>query len=482
MPALNRGPRRSGLDRRRFVQAGALGATALTAQSTFGAPAAPRLRRPNLLVVLCDQLGLDALGAHGCGDVHTPNLDRLICRGTTFIESHSTNPVCSPARSSLMTGRMPTETGVITNGRPIHADCPNVGQWLSEADYETVYCGKWHLPGAVPMAGDGFTVLPGRKGQGSGDDSAIARTCEAYLRNRTAAQPYLMVASFLQPHDICYWGNHPGLRMPDGLPFELLQGRLPELPPNHTSRPPAPEKLDRIKCDHYSEMQWRYYLYIYARMVEMLDADVGRVLDAVEASGDADNTVVLFTSDHGDGRGRHLHVSKWYPYEEAVKVPTIVACPGRVAENRRDAEHLVSGLDVMSTLCDYAGIRPPAHVQGRSLRPLLEEKPVAWREYVSSEHHVTGRMLRTGRYKYVHYEGDPVEQLFDMQQDPWEMRNLYRDAGHAGILADHRKLLAEFRGQLRPVEPTPGPIRKPPRRPPARPAPGTRRQLEGTPR
>ncbi|MBC8877285.1 MAG: sulfatase-like hydrolase/transferase [Planctomycetes bacterium] len=453
-------------NRRRFLQTGALGVGAAMigprVEPSLAAPAIAKNRPPNFLFVICDQLGLDAIGAHGCADVHTPNLDRMIHRGTTFIESHSTNPVCSPARSSLMTGRMPVETGVITNSRPIHSSCPTIGHVLGSAGYESIYCGKWHMPGGVPRPQDGFRVLPARGGQGDIDDTAISRTCEAYLKNRSKDQPYLMVASFLQPHDICYWGNHVGQRVPDGLPFEQIRDQLPELPPNNKSRPPAPAKLDRIKFDRFSEEQWRYYLYVYARMIEMLDADVGRVLDAVEASGEADNTVILFTSDHGDGRGRHMHVSKWYPYEEAVKVPMVVACPGQVAEDHRDTSHLVSGLDVMSTMCDYAGVKSPEDVRGSSLRPLLEQKNVTWRECVSSEHHVDGRMLRTEQYKFVHYEGDPVEQLFDMKADPWEMNNLYQDPKYATVLEDHRKLLAEFQSQLTPVEPTPSAV--PPRR------------------
>jgi choline-sulfatase len=441
--------------RREVLRASGLGALALGAPARARtAPARPASKPPNFLFIVCDQLGLDAIGAHGCPDVHTPNLDRLIRRGMTFIESHSTNPVCSPARSSLMTGRMPVETGVISNNRPIHPNCPNLGQWFRNAGYETVYCGKWHLPGGVPRATDGFTVLPARKGQGDLDDTAVSRTCEAYLKNRGSQQPYLVVASFLQPHDICYWGNHAGNRMPDGLPFEQIRDQLPELPPNHKSRPPAPQKLASIRLRDYSDDQWRYYLYIYARMVEMLDADVGRVLDAVEASGEAENTVIFFTSDHGDGRGRHGHVSKWYPYDEAVKVPMIVACPGRIAENARDRTHLVSGLDVMSTMCDYAGLERPLHVQGKSLRPLLEGKAVEWREFVVSEHRVVGRSVRTPQYKYVHYEGDPVEQLFDMKADPWETTNLYQQAKYASVLDDHRKLLREFQARLRPVPPT----------------------------
>ena len=225
-----------------------------------------------------------------------------------------------------------------------------------------------------------------------------------------------------------------------------------------------PQWLVRRCVDDYSDEQWRYYLYIYARMIEMLDADVGRVLRAVEDAGQADNTVIVFTSDHGDGRGRHMHVSKWYPYEEAVKVPMILSCPGRIAEDTKDASHLVSGIDVMSTLCDFAGIKPPDHVTGRSLRPLLEKKNVAWREFVVADFGIDGRVVRSDRYKYVRFKDDPVEQLFDMKDDPWETKNLYDQAKYASVMKDHRKLLKDFESRLRTVQPGAG-RKRPPRRP-----------------
>ena len=192
----------------------------------------------------------------------------------------------------------------------------------------------------------------------------------------------------------------------------------------------------------------------------MVDADIGRMLDALDASGEADNTIVVFTSDHGDGRARHMHVQKWYPYEEGVKVPLVLSCPSLMAQGHRDTDHLVSGLDVMSTLCDYAGIKAPPNARGASLRPLLEKKDTPWREFVSTEHHVIGRMLRTAQYKYVRYDGDPVEQLFDMKADPWEMTNLYQEPRYASVIKDHRKLLDGWLASLTPVEPTPSADRR----------------------
>jgi len=459
------------LTRRQALRAGAAGAGAFLAGCAADAAArreaqadardasaaAPKAdARPNILLIISDQLGLDAIGAHGYPDAATPNLDRLVRGGTTFLESHSTNPVCSPARSSIMTGFTPVETGVITNGRPIHEKRKNLGQHFRPHGYETVYCGKWHLPGGYQAAIEGFDVLPAGKGQGDLNDTAVSNACAAWVKQRPKEKPFLMVASFMQPHDICYWGNAKANRMPPdlGLPFEALRGRLPALPPNHTSRPPAPQALAKLFVGDYSEDMWRYYLWLYARMIEMLDADVGRVLDALDAAGQADNTLVIFTADHGDGRGRHLHVSKWYPYEEAVKVPMILSCPGRIRAGQADRSHLVTGLDVMATACDYAGIEPPAGSGGRSLRPLAEGRDVPWRNCVVSEWRQQGRMIRTSRYKYSRYAGDPVEMLFDMQDDPWETKNLYQDPALADVLARHRTMLDAYLAGLDVIEPT----------------------------
>ena len=194
-------------------------------------------------------------------------------------------------------------------------------------------------------------------------------------------------------------------------------------------------------------MQWRYYIWSYYRMVEEVDAEIGRVLDALDDAGLAEDTLVIFTSDHGEGRGRHRMIVKNYLYDEAVKVPLIFALPGRVAENVQDREHLVSGADIMATVCDFAGVEPPKGLTGGNLRPILEGRAAEWREFAMAEVKLTsatpGFMLRTADYKYILYQGDPVEQLFDMKNDPGEMKNLAPDAKSADILAAHRALLRE---------------------------------------
>lgn len=436
------------ISRRQFLKTGAAGSATFAASAAIGAPSPAREARPNFLFIITDQQGLDTISAAGCTDVHTPNMDRLARRGVFFSESYSTNPLCSPARSSMFTGRPTLETGVIQNNLPIRPDMPNIGQWLGPRGYEMVYAGKWHVPNSWPARIPGFRVIPtGMGGQGQIGDAAISRACQGDLRNRKRSDPFFLVASFLQPHDVCQYVSMYR-NAPDELPYPQIADQLPELPPNFEFDRREPARLARFKRPQWSEQQWRYYVWNYHRMVEMVDAEIGRVLQALDDSGYADSTIVIFTADHGEGRGRHQMVLKNYLYDEAAKVPLIVSCLGRVLAGKSDKTHLVSGVDIVPTVCDYAGIASPPDVRGRSLRPFLEGKDSPSHEFVFAEVTKTGRMIRTDRYKYVMYHGDEVEQLFDMQADPWETKNLASESPHADALKGHQKLLAEWEAKL----------------------------------
>jgi len=445
-----------GLSRRRFLKCGALGSAALVVKSPSArSQTTTAAKRPNFLYIITDQQGLDTLSAYGCRGVKTPHLDRLAARGVSFIESHSTNPVCSPARSSLFTGRMSSETGVVKNGLPIREGVPNVGQWLGREGYEAVYVGKWHLPQSYTKSIPGFSVIPaGNNGHGTLLDRSVSKVCQGFLHNRDSAKPFVLVASFLQPHDVCQWTSMHK-KAPDELPYPQIADELPPLPSNFNFDPREPagvaSQRQRQKTN-WSELQWRYYVWSYYRMVEEVDAEIGRVLDTLEGSGLAENTVVVFTSDHGEGRGRHQMIVKNYLYEEALKVPLIFSCPGRIAEGVQDRTHLVSGVDVMDTVCDFAGVKPPPHITGGNLRPLLEKRVVEWREFAMAEVKLTGPKpgfaIRTPDYKYITYHEDPVEQLFDMRDDPGETKNLAPEGKYTDTLQDHRKLLRECRSRL----------------------------------
>ena len=417
--------------------------------------------RPNILFFLTDQQHIDSIAAGGCRWAETPAMDSLVRRGMSFEQSYCPDPVCSPSRSSIFSGRMPSETGVPSNGRPIREGIPNLGQWFSEnSDYETVYAGKWHVPRTYATSIPGFRVLPGGiSGQGNMGDSCVARSCEAYLRNRSSSKPFLLVASFLQPHDICEW-LRINMRNRDDVPFAELRDQLPPLPANFDIAGEEPEHLKRTRgrCEpamgKWSRQHWRYYLWSYYRHVEMVDGEVGRVLQALRDAGREKDTLIVLTADHGEGLAHHQMVRKSISYDEAVRVPLLVSWPEGIPRNRTDRTHPVSGVDLVPTLCDYAGIRAPAEMRGRNLRPLLEDRREDRERFIVSEIPVNvGRVVRTERYKYVTYADDPVEQLFDMRHDPGETRNLAQS--HPAVLAQHRKLLREWEARLTPATDSP---------------------------
>jgi choline-sulfatase len=421
--------------RRGFFKAGGLGALGLMLAERR-APAALEKRPPNILFMHTDQQHWEAVSAFGCAHVRTPAMDRLVAAGTTFSLSYSANPVCCPARTCWYTGRASQENGVIMNDAwPIAPDMPDLGQWFGARGYDAVYGGKWHVTGRDFK--DSFRVITPGTGIGEFTDDTVARAAEGFLRTRKSGdKPFFLNLGFLQPHDCCYWvfehqGDEPRTRL--GPPPDM-----PPLPFNHVHPQAEPAMVARRhEKKLWSAEQWRWYLWNYYRMVEMADAAVGRVLDALDDAGLTEETLVVLTADHGDGLARHGLTSKMFLYDEAARVPFFAAWPGHLQAGRRDEWHLVTGLDVAPTLCEFAGFAPPPKMRGLSLRPLLEGRDATpWREFIVSDTHGAGRMVRTPEYKYIAYRDDSVTQLFDMRADPGELKNLATEAAQAGVVRD----------------------------------------------
>jgi arylsulfatase A-like enzyme len=459
-----RGATHSPVSRRTFLKTTALAtATGLASPSvSWAAPAIAGKRPPNLLFINVDQLSLNALPQFGCQHLQTPNLDRLARRGTSFQLSHCADPLCSPSRACWFTGRAPTEHGVVynDNGFRLRPETPDLGAWLRNVGYETFYTGKWHVPGRE--VNDSFHVFHEACPVGDHSDAAISRVCETFLRKRSPGAPFFLAAGLMNPHDICGWIGLNSKPL-EQFPYPAIEKELPPLPPNYNYDTREPEFfISRVRhgeahfSGKWSETIWRYYAWSYYRQVEMVDASVGRILDALENSPHADNTMILFTSDHGDAIGSHQLFAKLSLYNNALCVPMIVSYPGHVAENHVDRTHLVSGFDVTPTLCDYAGTAPPPDQRGLSLRPAIEGHNTPWRDYVVAHNFILGRMVRSAQYKYIAYQGDKTEQLFDLQSDPWETKNLAAETTAAGPLADHRRLLAEWESPLKPAAEPPG--------------------------
>ena len=404
----------------------------------------------------------------------------MVAGGYSFLESHSTNPVCCPARSSFFTGRYSTETGVTYNNVGIDQNIPNMGQWFeTNADYNRVYCGKWHAGGQwnyPDVEGErkipGFETIPvGVSGTGDFNDFQVSGALKGYIMNYKEEKPFLAVAGLMNPHDICYWTPqlHGNRLVPKTDIFELGIS-LPPLPPNFDFSFTDPFPKQQVK---FSKPEWQNYLYDYCRMIEKLDADLGRLLDAVDSR--EDETLVIFTADHGEGAARHKRVQKWHPFEQSVKVPFLAYLPGHIKAGIIDHKHIVSGIDLMTTVCEYAGIPAPPNCKGRRLKGLLEKGETSdLMDFAVAEFQHTGRIVRKGDFKYVkiykysgmpdqpfvrqedgkpekfqpcagssRYETLPNRLLFNIKEDPWEQKDLSNDLAFSVKMNELDLFLAE---------------------------------------
>ena len=401
-------------------------------------------------------------------------MDALAASGIRFEQSYCAAPVCGPSRACIATGRMPHENGVFVNGMSIPDEMPTMGEVFREAGYRTAWTGRWCVPGNGPDI-RGFDCLHDTSeplGQGIFADSHVA-DCAIDFLNQDHDRSFLLGVSLCNPHDICYWviqqstplaemdEQTAGLKKKaDSLDFGFPDKvELPPLPENFDIDPAEPEFLSACRQRAYygqectftwdwDELTWRRYLYAYHRLTELVDIQIGRVMAALRDSGLEEDTLVVLTSDHGEGQAAHQTVVKLWLYEEAARVPLILSRPGTVPTNTVDTTHLTSGIDVLPTMCDYAGVTCP-EVTGLSLRPAIDDPSRALRSHIVSELHpdptnldMQARMLRTDRHKYVAFsEGSNPEQLFDLVSDPGETRNLAFEPESPSILRTHRTQL-----------------------------------------
>lgn len=433
--------------------------------------------RPNIILIMTDQQSATMMSCAGNSYLSTPAIDRIAGRGMRFERAYCSNPVCLPSRFSMMTGRLPSEIDVITNdvshldAVPDHVKRTGMGWLLRDAGYETVYAGRYHLPHMTPED-LGFEYIE------NDERDILGHTCADFVRG-DHAKPFMMVASFIGPHDICYMAirDHAAtgegeitidservelrtldraMARPAGVTEgEFLQKHCPPLPPNFKVQEGEPGAIEilqnrrpfkRHARETYGETQWRMHRWAYCRLTEMVDAQLAPIVDALYENDQAENTVVIFTSDHGDMDSAHRMEHKNALYEQSCRVPFIVSQIGAANACGVDTEHLVSnGLDLLPTICDYAGAEVPEDVKGMSVRGLVEGREfVSWRNTLPVEGEY-GRMVMTSRYKYMmHFDGEEREQLMDLQEDPGEMRNALNDPGNEDIVEEHRGLFAEL--------------------------------------
>ena len=450
------------MKRRSFLKAA--GAAALTAGRRAWAGATTRPDRPNVLLLVTDQQFADAMScAIGREHIHTPNMDSLAEDGVRFTHAYCANPLCVPSRAAMFSGRYPHETGVQTNSaeafRPGRFAC--MGTIFRSAGYDTGFFGKWHMPFRANRPADhGFAARVDSPALYSGAAAA------AFIGKRRSG-PFLAAASFVNPHNICEWSR--GQELPGGpIGQAPAPDECPPLKPNMA--PPANETdimahMRRSYQGHrlfpvaaFTDDKWRQYLWAYYRLIEKVDCRVGTVLDALRKTGQDRSTVVVFLSDHGECHGVHRWNQKTVFYDESARVPFIVSRKGATPKGTSDV--LVhTGVDLIPTLCDLAGLNVPDQLPGMSLkRWALGDGPNAGRACVVASnkmvqcvgvegvlHQPDGRMVRSRRHKYCLYsQGKRRESLVDMVADPGETVNLAGQAKARDVLAAHRGYLRSF--------------------------------------
>ncbi len=426
----------------------------------------------NFLVIISDQLTWRALPVYGNEYVKTPNIDRLLKNSVVFDRCYTPCPICQPARASFWSGLYPHEVDVLSNGRnwpvsTVSEDAPGLGKSFSQAGFEAVHFGKQHDSGAL----QGFEcnspkniIFPAEyEAFPLNYDTYIdrdTRECSVdYLKNRSKDKPFLMVADLNNPHNICEW---VGANAYENKDIPLPEGfELPPLPENFVfdDIENRPIGVQYICCSHrrqaqatgWNEETYRKYLAAYYYYITLLDKDVGLILDALEESGEYENTTFVFFADHGDSmvaRGRTTKQVDFY--EEVSRIPLIISGKGITAQK----EHIpcvVSTLDVFPTLCSLAGIKIPNEVRGTDLSEILRDGNLPNREFIASQWHTEwgytvspGRMICTEKFKYTYYIEDNSEELFDLVNDPYEKINVAKDLKYSEDLTKMKNYFNEY--------------------------------------
>ncbi|MBB2974303.1 sulfatase-like hydrolase/transferase [Mesorhizobium sp. RMAD-H1] len=446
-------------------------------------------KKPDIVMIVTDQQRYDTIRALGARHMDTPNIDRLAERGVSFTNCHVTAPSCVPCRASLFSGYYPHTTGVLANGQEWSRT------WISklrQVGYHTVNIGKMHtIPYDAPAGFDERYVVENKDRYYEGrwffdewdkalaahglkkqqreeyrkrpdyrsrlgaftwdlpphlqSDNFVGGMTKWWLKTKPLEKPLFLVVGFPGPHPpYDPTPDYAEKYMKRDVPLpEVDEEELQQLPP-----PFVEKRHHDVEVDHDSvawdldpsrEQLHRLRAYYYAN-VEMIDREVGEILDALEETGRLDNAIIIFTSDHGDCLGDHGLSQKWAPYEQVTRVPLIISAPKRF-QGGRMIDEMVQLFDLGPTILEWAGAPLEDSYEAISLNPALEGVNFEGRDHVFCEQgrdvNLTGAdyltMVRSRTHKLVHFAGQTYGQLFDLQNDPHERHNLWDAPEAAGI-------------------------------------------------
>jgi arylsulfatase A-like enzyme len=422
-------------------------------------------KKPNILFFFTDDQRFDTIHALGNHEIMTPNMDKLVAGGTSFTHAHipsgTSAAVCMPSRAMLHTGR--TLFHLQDEGQQIPQHHTTMGEAFRLAGYRTFGTGKWHNgPDSYARSfSDGDAVFFGGMwdhwnvplchfdptgeydnqidftqnfmssnhpmkvhcdyySTGRHSTEILSAAAIAFMTNYNSDDPFLMYVSYLAPHD------------PRSMPPTFLEMYDPDkisLPANFMTEHPfnygARHIRDELLAPYpRTEADVKQHIAEYYAMITHLDDQIGRVLDALEHSGQADNTIIVLAGDNGLAVGQHGLMGKQSHYEHSIRVPLIICGPG-IPEGLQ-VDHYAYLLDVFPTLCDLTGIEIPDSVEGKSLRPLMDQPEVIIRESLYFAYNDLIRSVKDDRFKLIEYTGLVREtQLFDLANDPSELNNLF---------------------------------------------------------
>ena len=458
--------------------------------------------RPNVLVVMTDDQTAAQMSCAGHTLLQTPNLDRVANEGVRFANSYCTNSLCAPGRASVLTGAYSHVHGIRGNSQNpdsierIGPEVPTYPELLQQAGYRTAMVGKWHLPES-PRGFDEWKILPGQgvyfdpdfiingeRTQQQGYATDITTDFALDFLRRNAGQPFCLLYQHKAPHrPFTPAPRHAKL-------FEDIEWPYPETyHDDYATRPIAERALDMrfdvsLEPDYddipsglglEAKRNWLFQRFVkdHHRALYAVDEGLGRVLEYLDTAGLAEDTLVIYTSDNGFFLGDHGWYDKRFMYEPSLRIPLLVRYPRLVPRGNVESR-VALHVDIAPTILDFAGLPIPQLMQGRSLRPVLEGNPPEdWRESMfyayyenswaatlrpgyqpgpyGTPHRITPhRGVRTDRYKLIeYYAEDGYWELFDLQEDPNELRNLYSEPGHGDLITELTQELRNLQTQYR---------------------------------
>ncbi|HYT62164.1 MAG TPA: sulfatase [Haliangiales bacterium] len=438
--------------------------------------------RPNILYIMSDDHAAHAISAYGSRINQTPNIDRLAKEGMRFVNCFVVNSICTPSRAAILTGKYSHLNGVPVFNR-FDGSQPTLAKYLQAAGYHTGMIGKWHLF-SDPTGFDYWNILPGqgvyhdpvfiemgeRKKHPGYVTDLIADFSIEFLKNRPKDKPFFLMCHHKAPHrpwqpDAKHAHLYDDVDIPEPPTFNDDYRTRADAAREATMRIDRDLTKSDLKEDPPSDLSgaalkhWKYERYIkdYLACIAAVDDNVGRLLDYLDKSGLAENTIVIYTSDQGFFLGDHNWFDKRFMYEESLRMPFLVRYPGRIKPGTVN-DGMILNVDFAPTLMEFAGLKIPSDIQGRSFAALLRgEKPKNWRTamyyryyHYPQDHRVQPHYgIRTERYKLIYFNKIGQWELFDLQKDPRELNNIYAEPAYARTLKKLKDELYRLKKEMK---------------------------------